>query len=53
MDGKVVQRNADEVVLHYERSVQKGETQHAANIKTAHPDLTERFAAVDARLAAA
>jgi hypothetical protein len=51
MDGKVVQRNADELVLHYERSLVAGETQHAANIKTAHSDLLSRFEAVDERLA--
>lgn len=43
--------NADELELHYERSLVAGDAKHAENIKSAHPDLASRFAQVDERLA--
>jgi hypothetical protein len=51
MNGFLATANADEIVLHYERSLVAGETQHAENIKTAHADLLSRFESVDERLA--
>jgi hypothetical protein len=52
MNGLINAASADEVVLHYERSLVAGDTQHANNIRTAHTDLLSRFEAVDSRLAA-
>lgn len=43
--------DADEIVLHYERSLVAGEKEHANNIRTAHTDLLNRLNAVDERLA--
>lgn len=52
MQGFPSTASENEIALHYERSLVGGETQHAANIKTSHPDLAKRFEAIDERLAA-
>ena len=43
--------SANEIVIHYERELVKGNRDHAANIRSAHSDLTSRFDEVDERLA--
>jgi hypothetical protein len=51
MNGYLNAASADEVVLQYERQLVAGDTKTAANIRTAHTDLTARFDTVDERLA--
>lgn len=51
MNGLNHAANADELALHYERSLVAGDVKHAEHIKFAHADLSARFAAIDERLA--
>lgn len=51
MNGLNHAANADELALYYERALVAGEVAHAKSIKYAHADLSERFTAIDERLA--